>query len=331
MKAAVFKEYGSPDVLHLAEIEKPIPKDNEIRIKVRATSVNFGDLMVRNMKAVTPRRFTMPAPLWLPTRLLFGWNKPKNQILGAVFAGDVESVGSTVTQFKVGDAVFGYLGETMGAYAEYVCMPQAGCVARKPQNMTYTEASTIPYGVVMALPIIKRVNIQPGQKVLINGASGAIGSHALQLAKHYGAEVTAVCGTPRMEFVKSLGADHVIDYTQQDFTKNGELYDVIFDVLGKSSFSACKNALTQNGVYLLASFKTGQLLQMLWTALFGSKKVICALAPGAADDLLQACELIEAGKITTVIDRCYPLEQAADAHRYTEAGHRRGHVVITVA
>lgn len=331
MKAVVYTEYGSPDVLHMAELEEPTPKDHEIQIKVRATSVNFGDLMARNMKAVTPGSFTMPAPLWLPTRLVFGWNKPKNPILGAVFAGDVESVGKDVTRFKVGDPVFGYLGATMGAYAEYVCMAEDGNVAIKPHNMSYEEASTIPYGAIMAVPLLKKANIQPGQKVLINGASGAIGSMAVQLAKHYGAEVTGVCGTPRMEFVKSLGADKVIDYTQEDFTKNGETYDVIFDVLGKSSFSACHHSLTSNGIYLLVSFKTGQVLQMLWTSLFSSKKVICALSPEKTDDIVLVKDLIEAGEVTTVVDRCYPLEQAADAHRYSEAGHRKGHVVITVA
>jgi NADPH:quinone reductase-like Zn-dependent oxidoreductase len=219
----------------------------------------------------------------------------------------------------------------MGANAEYVCISENGCIASKPSNMSYTEAAAVPYGVTMALPILRKVNLQPGQKILINGASGGIGSHAVQLAKHFGAEVTGVCGTPRIEFVKALGADKVIDYTQEDFTKNGETYDVIFDILGKSSFSVCKNSLTPNGVYLLASFKTKHLLQMLWTSMFSSKKVICALASEKREDLEFARELVEAGTIKTIIDRCYPLEQTAEAHRYVEAGNKKGHVIITVA
>jgi NADPH:quinone reductase-like Zn-dependent oxidoreductase len=219
----------------------------------------------------------------------------------------------------------------MGANAEYVCIAEKGCVAIKPANMSYPEAAAVPYGMVMALPILRKVNLQPGQKILINGASGSIGSHALQLAKHFGAEVTGVCGTPRMEFVKALGADKVIDYKREDFTKNGEAYDVILDILGKSSFEACKNSLTPNGVYLLASFKTKHLLQMLWTSMFSSKKVICALATESAENLDFARELIEAGKLKTIIDRCYPLEQTAEAHRYIENGDKKGVVVITVA
>ncbi|HXQ33472.1 MAG TPA: NAD(P)-dependent alcohol dehydrogenase, partial [Anaerolineales bacterium] len=213
---------------------------------------------------------------------------------------------------------------------EYLCMAEDGLVAFKPANMSYAEAASVPYGGLTALNLLRKVNIQPGQKVLINGASGGIGSAAVQLAKYYGAEVTGVCATPRLEFVKSLGADKVIDYTKEDFTKNGETYDLIFDILGKSSFSRCKSSLKQNGRYLLASFKMKQLFQMLWTSLIGDRKVICALSSENPKDLIFIKELVEAGKIKSIIDRRYPLEQIAEAHRYIEEGYKKGSVVITV-
>lgn len=331
MKAIVYTKYGPPDVLQLTEVAKPVPKANEILVKVHATTVGYGDITARNFRAISPREFNMPMPLWLPSRLAFGVRKPRIQILGASFAGEVETVGQDVTQFKAGDPVFGYLGAKMGANAEYLCVPQTGTVAIKPANMGYEEAAAVPYGAIMALSLLRRVNIQKGQKVLINGASGGIGSAAVQLARYYGAEVTGVCSTPRVELVKSLGANHVIDYTQEDFTQNGETYDLIFDILGRSSFSRCENSLAKNGRYLLASFKMKPLFQMLWTSLRGGKKVICALAAERQADLITIKELAEAGKIKAIIDRCYPLEQTAEAHRYVEAGHKTGHVVITVA
>jgi NADPH:quinone reductase-like Zn-dependent oxidoreductase len=220
----------------------------------------------------------------------------------------------------------------MGAYAEYVCMPGDGTLAIKPANMTYDESVVVLWGGIIALSLLRgKGNIQPGQKVLVNGASGALGSAAVQLAKnHYGAEVTGVCGTPRLEFVKSLGADKVIDYTKEDFTQNGETYDLIFDVLGRSSFSRCKSALSQNGRLLYASFKMKQVLQMLWTSMIGSKKVICGMGSGSTEDLISVKELIEEGKIKAIIDKRFPLEQAAEAHRYVEDGLKKGYVVITV-
>jgi NADPH:quinone reductase-like Zn-dependent oxidoreductase len=331
MKSIVYTQYGPPEVLHLTELEKPAPKDNEILIRIHATSVTIGDLWARNFKEISPREFTMPLPLWLPTRLYFGIKKPRINVLGAELAGEVEAVGKDVKRFKKGDQVFGYPGQSMGAYAEYLCMPENGCVAIKPVNMTYEEAAVIPYGAIMALNLLRKANIQPGQKVLINGASGGIGSAAVQIAKHhFGAEVTGVCGTPRLEFVKSLGADEVIDYTREDFTQNGETYDIIFDILGESSFSRCKNSLKPNGIHLFASFKMKQLLQMLWTSMTGGKRVRCALAPGSTEDLIGVKELIEAGKIKSIIDRCYPLEEVAEAHRYVEKGLKRGPVVITL-
>ena len=331
MKAIVYTEYGPPDVLQLKEVEKPTPNDNEVLIRIFATSVTYGDITTRNMRKISPRKFNMPFPFWLLARMMFGVRKPRKTILGAELAGEVEAVGKDVKLFKKGDQVFGYPGASMGANAEYLCMPEDGCVATKPSNMTYEEAAVVPYGALMALNLLRKVNIQPGQKVLINGASGGIGSAAVQLAKsHFGAEVTGVCSTPRLELVKSLGADKVIDYTKEDFTKSGETYDLIFDILGKSSFSRCKSSLKQNGRYLLASFKMRQLFQMLWTSVIGGKKVICAIALEKPEDLVFIKELVEAGKLRSVIDRRYPLEQTAEAHRYIESGLKKGSVVITV-
>jgi NADPH:quinone reductase-like Zn-dependent oxidoreductase len=339
MKAIVYTEYGPPDVLQLKEVAKPAPKEDEILIRIYATSVNYGDLVARNFKEISPRKFNMPFPFWLISKIFFGLRKPKITILGSEFAGEIEAVGKDVKSFKQGDQVFGYLGQSMGAYAEYLCMPEDGVLAIKPANMTYEEAAVVPYGAIMALYLLReKGNIQSGQKVLINGASGSIGSAAVQLAKsHFGAEVTGVCSTPRLELVKSLGADKVIDYTKEDFTQSGETYDLIFDILGKSSFSRCKSSLSQNGRCLYASFKMRQLFQMLWTSITGSlsavgagKKVICAIAPGSTEDLISVKELIEAGKIKAAIDRRYPLEQTAEAHRYVETGLKKGNVVITI-
>jgi NADPH:quinone reductase-like Zn-dependent oxidoreductase len=330
MKAIVYTEYGAPEVLQLQEIAKPTPKDNELLIKVHAVSIGIGDIWARNFKAITPGKFSMPGLFWLPARMYFGFSKPKVNILGAEFSGQVESVGKNVKLFKSGDAVFGYRGQSMGANAEYLCVAENSLVASKPANMTYDEAAVTPYGALTALNLLRSVNIQPGQKVLINGASGGIGSAALQLAKYYGAEVTAVCGTPTMEFVKSLGADRVIDYTREDFTKNGQIYDVIFDIMNKSSFAKCKNSLNEDGRYLLASFKMKQVFQMLWTSMFGTKKVICALSGEKIEDLLFIKELVEKGRIKSIIDKRFPLEKTADAHRYVESGDKKGKVVITI-
>lgn len=328
MKAIITTEYGSPEVLQLREVPTPAPKDGEVLIRVHAASVSYGDLLARNFSRVTSREFNMPLPLLLPSRMAFGWSKPKVNILGSEFAGEIAAVGVGVTRFKPGDAVMGYLGRRMGAYAEYVCMAEAGALAIKPANISYAEAATVPYGALMASSLLRHARIQPGHKALINGASGGIGSAALQLAKHYGAEVTGVCGSPRMEYVKSLGADHVIDYAKEDFTRNGQRYDLIFDVLGKNSFERCKGSLTPHGVYLLASFKSRALLQMLRTRISGSQKVVCALASERPEDLASVGKLAEAGAYKAIIDRCFPLEQAAEAHRYVEAGSRTGPVVL---
>lgn len=331
MNAIVYTEFGPPEVLQLNEVEKPAPRDNEILVRVRATPVSFGDVLVRDLKAVTPKKFHMPLLFWLFAKIYFGFRKPKITVLGSEFAGDIASVGKDVKRFKVGDAVFGYRGPRMGAYAEYLCMAENGVVAPKPANMTYEQAAAVPYGAIMALNMLRKIDLRPGHRVLVNGASGGIGPAVVQLAKsHFGANVTGVCGTPRLDYVRSLGADAVIDYTKEDYTAGNETYNLIVDILGKSPFSQVKRALTPNGSWLLVSFKTKKLLQMLWTSLSGGKKVICALSSEKAADLVFIKGLIEAGKFKTVIDKCYPLAQAAEAHTYAASGNKKGSVVITL-
>jgi NADPH:quinone reductase-like Zn-dependent oxidoreductase len=323
MKAIVYTKYGPPEVLQLKEVEKPTPKEDEILIRVYATTVTAGDYRSRS--------FDIPPLYWLPMRVMVGLIRPRKTILGSELAGEIESVGKDVKLFKEGDQVFGATGMSVGAYAEYKCLPEDGVLAIKPANMTYEEAAAVPFEAITALVFIRdKGNIQSGEKVLINGASGGIGQYAVQLAKYYGAEVTGVCSTTKLEFVNSLGADHVIDYTKEDFTTNDQTYDVIFDTAVVTSFSKCKSSLKQNGRYLLAVFKTRELVQMLWTSMAGSKKVICALAPTRREDLVVLKELIEEGKITAVIDRRYPLEQIAEAHRYVETGQKKGNVTITI-
>jgi len=330
MKAIVYEKFGPPEVLQLKEVEKPSPKDNEVLVEVFATPITYGEIISRNSKNIGPRKFNMPFLFWLIQRLDFGIRKPKKKILGSEFAGKIESVGKDVKLFKKGDEVFGYTGPGGAAYAEYLTLSEEGRVALKPTNMTYEEASAVPFGSMTASNLLKNVNIQSGQKVLINGASGGIGSFAVQIAKNAGAEVTGVCSTTKLDYVKSLGADHVIDYTKEDFTKSGETYDVIFDILGKSSFSRGKKSLKKNGQYLYASFKLRKLLQMLRTSIIGNKKVKCAISMDKTEDLIEIKELVEAGKIKSIIDKRYPLEQIAEAHDYVEKGLRKGHVVINL-
>jgi NADPH:quinone reductase-like Zn-dependent oxidoreductase len=330
MKAVVYTKFGGPEVLKLKEVEKPTPKENEVLIRVHATSVKYGDLVARNFKNIPLRNFHMPAPMVFPMKFLFGISKPRITILGSEFSGEIVSVGKKVTKFKNGDQVFGYIGSPMGANAEYMCMPEDKMIGLKPDNMTHEEATCIPYGAIMATTHLKRVDIKKGKKVLINGASGGIGSAAVQLAKHYGAEVTGVCGTPRMEFVRSLGADHVIDYTKEDFTQTGKTYDVIYDILGKSTFSKCKNSLKKGGVYLNASFKMRKVFQMLITKFGGSKKVICVIGNEDPKDMPTFRKLAEDGKLRTIVDRTFSLEDTEEAHRYLESGQHKGNVVISI-
>jgi len=326
MKAIVYTEYGSQDVLHLKEVEKPTSKDNEVLIKVKATSVTAGDCNARGFVFVPPGF----GPL---ARLMFGLRKPKRTILGTQLAGEIEAVGKAVTLFKKGDQVFGVTGTRLGAYAEYVCIPEAGALASKPANLTYQEAAAIPFGAVTALYFLRDVaKIQRAQKILIIGASGGVGTYAVQLARYYGAEVTGVCSMANVELVKTLGADKVIDYTTEDFTRNSETYDIIFDmVVGKDSFSRCKGALKPNGLYLAGAGGLKAFAQMAWTSMTGGKKVIAGMAPDRKEDLVFLKELIEAGKIKPVIDRRYPLEQMVEAHQYVDTGRKKGSVVISIA
>ncbi|UCB42413.1 MAG: NAD(P)-dependent alcohol dehydrogenase [Dehalococcoidales bacterium] len=322
MKAVVCTKYGPPEVLQLREVDKPAPRDNEVLVKIHATSVHIGDWRLRS--------FTVPPLFQLPFRLSVGFRGPRKKILGEELAGEIEAVGKDVKRFKEGDQVFGDTGAVLGSYAEYICLSEKALLAPKPANLTYKEAAAGPVSTLAALYYLRRAGIQSGQRVLINGASGALGTAAVQLAKHFGAEVTGVCSTTNLELVKSLGADKVIDYTQEDFTKTGQTYDIIFDAVAKKSFSQCKSSLKPGGVFLLSVPTLAILLQMLWTSMIGSKKAILGVPKSSIEDLVFIKELLEAGKIKPVIDRTYPLEQMVEAHRYVENGHKKGNVVITV-
>lgn len=302
MKAMVCTKYGKPDVLQLQEVEKPIPKENEILIKIYATTVTSGDCRVRS--------FNSPLLLWLPMRIVLGLRKPRKSILGVELAGEVEDVGKNVTRFKKGDQLFAMTGMKFGGYAEYICLPEKGTIAVKPENVTYEEAASISFGGTTALHFFRKGNIQAGQKVLIYGASGAVGTAAVQLASYYGAEVTGVCSAKNSELVKSLGADRVIDYQNENFTEKQEKYDLIFDAVGKITKNQCKAALALNGRFVSVE---GQ-----------------GIAKVQTKDLLLLKKLIEEGQIKSVIDRCYSLEQVPEAHEYVETGHKIGSVVVTL-
>jgi NADPH:quinone reductase-like Zn-dependent oxidoreductase len=331
VRASVFTEFGSCDVLRLDEVAKPLSKDHDVIVRVRAASVNFGDTLVRNLAAISPGKFHMPWLFWLIGKLAFGFKRPRIHILGSEFAGDVEAVGTRVTRFKKGDPVFGYCGPRMGAYAEYLRMPETGVLTIKPANLSYEQAAAIPYGVIMALGVLRKLRVQPGQRVLVVGASGGIGPALVQLARfHFGATVTGVCGTARLEYVRSLGAHSVVDYTREDYVDRPETYDVIIDIPGKAPFSRCRRILSPRGRLVCVSFKMKQILQMLWTSMVGNQKVRCVLVAERQEDLESARELIEAGRIRAIVDRAFPLEQAAEAHRYAESGAKSGYVVISL-
>lgn len=322
MKAIVTSAYGPPEVLQLKEIEKPSPNDNEVLIRIHATAVVATDPQFRKGDPFIARIFT-------------GLLKPKHPIPGDVLAGEIEAVGKDVTLFKKGDQVYAACAMTQGGQAEFICMPQDGPLAFKPSNMNYEEAAGVCDGGLGALNFLRDAgNIQSGQRLLINGASGSVGTYAIQLAKYFGADVTGVCSTANLELVKSLGADQVIDYTKQDFTKNGKTYDLIFDAVGKSSFSKCRDVLTENGVYVSTVPALDFMMQLLLKRRRGKRVAFVApgLRPNAekAKDLAFLTELIEAGKVRSIIDRRYRLEQIADAHRYVEMGHKKGNVVIVL-
>ena len=325
IKAILHTKFGSPDELQLKEVDKPVPKDNEVLIKVRATTVTSTDCNVRNFTFV-PRVFQIPARLFM-----FGVFKPRVNILGIDLAGEIETIGKDVELFKVGDQVFGTPGMTFGAHAEFTSVPEDGVLTIKPENTTWEEAAAIFLGASTALFYLRdKGNIQAGHKILIYGASGAIGTYAVQLARYFGAEVTAVCSTTNMEMVKSLGADKVIDYTKEDFTEGRETYDLILDTVGKISYSRCKKSLKQKGIFLPVVMNLTELLQILWTSVTDGKKVKGGVAGESVEDLNFLKELTEAGELKPVIDRCYPLDQIAEAFRYVEKGHKKGNVAITV-
>jgi NADPH:quinone reductase-like Zn-dependent oxidoreductase len=324
MKAIVHTGYGPPDELQLMEVDKPVPKENEVRIKIHASTVTTTDCNLRNATFV-------PKFMRLPVLLGFGYPEPNTKILGTDLAGEIEAVGNDVTRFAVGDQVFGTPEPAFGAHADYVCMPENGVLAKMPTSLTYEEAACIPLAGHTAMYFIKdQGNVQAGQRVLINGASGAVGTTAVQLAKHYGAEVTGVCSTRNLELVESLGADQVIDYKKEDFTRGGETYDVIFDAVSKSSFWRCRGSLKKNGLYLATLPNLAVLLATLWTSKVGDKKAKNGSREATLEDIVFLGELAEAGKLRTVIDRRYPLEETAEAFRYVEKGHKRGNVVINV-
>ncbi|MGO4547723.1 NAD(P)-dependent alcohol dehydrogenase [Paenibacillus sp. 2TAB23] len=302
MKAIICTGYGSPEVLKLREVEKPVPKDNEVLVKVFATTVTSGDCRVRSFKS--------PVLLWLPMRAVLGFKRPRKPILGVELAGEIEAIGKNVTRFKKGDHVYALTGMRFGGYAEYACLSESGMMAEKPANVIYDEAAALAFGGTTALHFFRKGNIRSGQKVLIYGASGAVGTAAVQLAKHFGAQVTGVCSASNMDLAKSLGAERAIDYTTEDFTKKGEFYDLIFDAVGKLSKAAAKKALAPNGTYVTVE---GQ-----------------GMVKERVEDLLFIKELVEKGELKPVIDRRYSLAETAEAHRYVEQGRKKGNVVITI-
>lgn len=319
MKAAIYTNYGPPEVLQYKEIEKPVPKDNEVLIKVHATTVTKADCAMREANSFM-------------SRLFLGLKKPRRKILGVELAGEIELAGKHVKRFKKGDQVYGFTGFNLGAYAEYSCMPEKASLVLKPSSISYHEAVALTDGPTTALFFLRdKANIQRGQKVLIIGASGSIGTSAVQLAKYFGAEVTGVCSTTNLELVKSLGADKVIDYTREDFTKNGETYDIIFDTVNKSSFSYCKGSLKKNGYYLVTVGGLISYIQTLWSSMRKGKKFMYGMSIEKKKALIFINELIEKGEIKAVIDRYYPLEQIIEAHKYVDKGHKKGNVIINIS
>lgn len=322
MKAVVYERYGPPEVLQLKEVEKPTPKDNEVLIKTHATTVTSADWRVRSLN--------VPAGFGLIMRLVFGISKPKQPILGSELAGVVESVGKDVRNFKIGDQVFAFSDASMGCHAEYKCMPQDGAVVLKPPSLSYDEAAALSFGGTTALDFLRREKLQRGESVLVNGASGGVGTAAVQLAKHFGADVTGVCSTANVELVRSLGARQVIDYTKEDFTQNGETYDVIIDTTGTAPFSRSKASLKKRGRLLMVLAGLPDMLRIPWGVMSSTKKIIAGPVTVRAEDLRFLAGLAEAGGFKPVIDRRYPFDQMAEAHRYVDTGRKKGNVIITL-
>lgn len=322
MKAIAYKRYGPPDVLQLKEVEKPIPKHNEVLIRIHATTVTSGDWRVRSLD--------VPVGFGLISRLVFGVSRPRQPILGTELAGEIESVGRDVSKFKVGDPVFAFSGAGMGCHAEYKCMPENGAMALKPPNLTYDEAAALSFGGTTALDFFRRGKLQSGEKVLVNGASGGVGTAAAQLATYFGADVTGVCSTVNVELVRSLGANHVIDYTAEDFTQNGETYDVIVDTVGTAPFSRSKGSLKERGRLLMVLGGLPDMLKIPWVSMTSTKKVIAGPAAERPEDLRFLAELAKEGHFKPVIDRRYPFEQIVEAHRYVDTGRKKGNVVVTL-
>lgn len=324
MKAVIHTKYGTPDELQIQEIDRPVPKDNEVLIKIHATTVTTSDCNVRNLTFV-PKSFIFIS------KMIFGFKKPRINVLGLDFAGVVEKTGANVKKFKSGDKVFGSTGTKMGCHAQFCCVQENGAMAIKPDDMSWEEAAAIPLAGNTALYFIRDLGkVQSGQKILIHGASGAIGTYAIQLAKHFGAEVTAVCSGSNAEMVRSLGADKVIDYTKEDFTQSDERYDFVFSVVGKTTFSQSRNILKEKGIYLENMLEVTDILKMMWTSITGGKKIKGGVSLENAANLNFFIELIKSGKLKPVIDRSYPLEKISEAFQYAEQGHKKGTVVITV-
>lgn len=323
MKAIIWTEYGPPEVLKLQEVDKPQPKNNEILIKIYASSVTMGDCEMRSLRLSPGLAFFI--------RIFNGIKKPKRiTILGQDLAGEIEAIGEDVTSFKVGDQVFGSSGFKMGAYAEYICLNENGILAPKPSNISFEQAAAVPLGGLNALCFLKKANIQSGQKVLINGAGGSIGTFAVEIVKTMGAKVIGVDNTEKLDMLRSIGTDQVIDYTVEDFTKTGETYDVIFDLVRKSSFTNCIRSLTKKGIYLQANHGLFRRLRGTWTSMISSKKVISGTILEEKENLKHLYELIKAEKIRPVIDRSYSLEKMVEAHTYVESGLKKGNVIIKV-
>jgi NADPH:quinone reductase-like Zn-dependent oxidoreductase len=322
MKAIICTKYGPPDVLQIQEMEKPTPKANEVLIRIHATTATLYDCWTRSS--------TAPPGFGLLMRIAAGIRKPKQPIFGTELAGEIEVVGSDVTKYKKGDQVWGYLGMNQGAYVEYICLPEDGVLTFKPINMSYEEAAAVQQGALTALYFLRAGNIQRGQKILIFGASGGVGTFAVQLAKYFGAKITGVCSTSKIDFVKSLGAEKVIDYTKEDFTKSGEMFDIIFDTIGKSNVGRSKKLLKKEGTYLFTTFGIPKLFRILWLQIISRKKAFYGTLEEKTEDLEFLKELIEEGKLKSVIDRTYPMEEAAEAHKYVESGQKMGQVIITL-